>query len=243
MFKPKNTLTVVLCLLTISMFALNSPLALAAETQQRAPLLQSLTTTVSSTTSVCNLGSSATKTQQRAPLFPGLTIKVSPATVNRGRTVTITGHDFTPNGTVDLGTTNSTDTATADDLGNFAGQVSAPEVPGIYTITAIDQSTSHSASAKYRVIGAQTHPRISAFPRLVNPSTGVRFTVSGKDFTPDGTVNIYIGNLGCVGTVASDAQGYISGSFVVSLTLPGTYTITAVDAVTWTTASTTLIVR
>lgn len=224
MFRSKNPLAILfasiaLCLLTMSICALNSPNAFAASSQS----------------TYCTSSHSS-----------GFGITVKPSQVNPNGTVTVTGQCFTPNGSVSISTSNLAPfTITADERGNITATFAAPAIPGIYTVTALDTLSGLYASTTYKVYGTVSHPSLSVSPNTVNPVTNASFSVNGKGFTPDTVVTLSAtGNVTLTpATVTTDAYGNFGTSVTASFTIPGKYTITAIDGSTGAATSTTLTVR
>jgi hypothetical protein len=225
MFRPKFTLTIVfasiaLCLLTMSVCALNSPSVFAAGPQQF-PYCTPYP-------------------------YRGFGITVRPVQANPSETVTITGQCFTPNGTVTVYTSNLPPfTVTADERGNMTAIFAAPAIPGMYTVTAEDMDTALFASASYRVYGAAASPRITVNPTAVNPYTQANFSINGTNFTPDTTVTCSVtgGTTLTPSSTTTDAFGNFGMGANATFTIPGTYTITCVDGDTGNAGSAKIQVR
>jgi hypothetical protein len=204
----------------MSVFALNGPAAFAAGTQQSA--------------------------YPANYFYGGFGITVRPTSVNPNGTVTVTGQGFTPNGAVDVSTSNqSSFTITADERGNITAEFTAPSIPNQYTVTAEDSSTAQYASATYRVYGAVVRPRVSVSPTAVNPVTNANFSINGAGFTPDTTVTFSVtGNITLTpASTTTDAFGNFGTSVTATFTIPGRYRVTVVDGATGIATSTTLTVR
>lgn len=157
-------------------------------------------------------------------------------TVPAGGTVTVTGTGYTPNGQVTVtttppgGGTPTTQTVTADGSGDitFPFATTPGQTLGAYGFTAVDQTTSASASTTVTVTAA---PTVNAPPVA---DAGTTVTIPGTGFTPGQPVHVVVTDPanGTVldGTVTPDSSGNISVPVPLPAgATPGTYTVTATD--------------
>lgn len=159
-------------------------------------------------------------------------ISVSPNPGIGGQNMTVSGQNFTPNGTASLyGLPNEVYTANVDENGNTSWSFVANVWFDNYQIYALDGNYTNTKS---NTITLNVHPNYystpppqSSSPSIwVNPnpvSVGQNVTISGQNFTPNGIAVLSLNNL----TANVDENGNTSWSFTNGALAP--YSIYALD--------------
>lgn len=179
----------------------------------------------------------ATPTPARPPSFT-----VSPSSSSPGTVVTITGQDFTPNGTISVG-----GIVIGGSFGNFApvaingqggftyGFAVTVGLPAGTHIVVVTDAAGRSARGVITIAQPQATPA----PRItLSPSStqaGSTITISGFNFSAYGTIRSADVVLGGTPSVGPTFNIDGTGGFALRLTLPanwspGTYTIVVTDS-------------
>ena len=158
-------------------------------------------------------------------LSSGPSISLSSASASVGSTVTVSGSGFSTSDTscsLSGGPVGTPHCAVSG--GTLSGSfVVVNAGSGSYTITAIGDPASDSATATFTLL----IPSITLSPSTANP--GATVSVSGSGFNPSDTTCSFIG--GGVGTQScSISDGTLTGSFTVANAASGTYTISVVTS-------------
>jgi len=164
--------------------------------------------------------------------IPTPSITLNPTCGLPNSTVTVTGANFTIGGTVGIyfdSTFAGNLTGTVNETGCISGSVTVPSlVPATYNVKGKDWSNgAWSTPASFTV----PTPSITLSPTWGPPGTTV--TVSGGNFTVNGTVGIYFDSTPVANFTANSTGGIPADTnFTVPNVLPGTKTVTAKDNAT-----------
>jgi pimeloyl-ACP methyl ester carboxylesterase len=180
--------------------------------------------------------------------LPAPTLNSNPSSVQQANgTFTVTGSNYTPNGTVRRfiippgGSQQEISSTTANGSGNvnWAFSPTCSDPVGTTTLWAVDAATNRQSNNVSQTVTSNTScspPTLSSNPSSVQQANG-NFTVTGSNYTPNGTVRRFIippgGSQQEISSITANGSGQVNWTFSPACTDPvGTTTLWAVDAAT-----------